>query len=199
MLPFPEIEKIAEPLPPVSGTSVSIFWWIGASLVAVIAMALVVGWIRSALQLRGLPGLPGKADRQANQALETLQKSSEGMDALTFAGQLHEIVRVFMHRRLGVPARFSTTEELLGRTGRGDLPPPIPAVLGFAPILAACDSVKFLNPNMALDRTALINQTRQAVAKAIEPLSAQNSLSPSSSARPPACPPSLPLSDAPIA
>lgn len=144
MIPFPEIEKIAEPPLPPEQMASSWWWWAGAALLGLIVLGVLV-WIAAGLFRRAaLPTAPARPEKLALRELKHLRRKAAEMPAEAFAAALSGIVRSFLARRTGLAARFATTEEITGRTRRaGQAPPPPPLAALFAPVLEGCDALRF--------------------------------------------------------
>lgn len=162
MIPFPELEKIAEPQAPPVEQAVAWWWWIGAVALVLVLLAVFIWGLRTFLRRRALPAAPGIPERLALREIKTLRRRSENLTALEFAGALSGIVRAFLHRRMGMLARFATTEEILGRSRRGGTVPPPPLVNAFASVLEGCDALKFGSGHTD-SRDALMTDAESAI------------------------------------
>ncbi len=162
MLPFPELEKIAEPPPPAVEQAVSWWWWAGAVVLGLIVLGIIIG-IFAGLTRRGtLPSAPGRPEKQALREIKALRRRGESLDAPAFGAALSEVIRTFLHRRMGMLARFSTTEEILGKARRGDQAPPPPLVSAFSAVLEGCDALKFSSSSSAVVREQLLADAESA-------------------------------------
>ena len=160
-LPFPELEKIAEPKLP--DAAAGTWWWYALAVVlGLVALGIIIGMLVVLARRAAVPGLPSRPEKLALKELKALRRRAEALDGPAFGVALGEVVRTFLHRRLGMPARFSTTEELLGRTRRPDEPPPPPAMAAFAPVLEGCDALKFSSAGAAT-RAALLEAAESAL------------------------------------
>lgn len=162
MIPFPEIEKIAEPpLPPVEQAA-QWWWWAGAGILGLIVLALLI-WLMVVLTRRAMvPGAPPRPEKLALRELKNLRRQAAAMSAPEFGGALSGVVRSFLHRRMGLLARYATTEEILGQSRRRDQAPPPPLAAAFSSVLEGCDAMKF-GTGSAADREALLSAAESAV------------------------------------
>ena len=162
MLPFTEIEKIAEPVRPAVHAAE---WWWMAGLGILIAVGIgVFIWVMMALEHRvGLPAIPQSPGRAALKELKALRRKAAAFTGPAFGSAIADILRGFMHRQLGLPAKYSTTAQLLGRSRRPDEPPPAPVVEAFAAVLDNCDALKFSNSASPAEREAILQAAEQAI------------------------------------
>lgn len=161
MLPFPEIEKIAEPPTPVVEPGTPWGWWAAAIALGLVLLGMAV-WLGVALWRRwSLPGVPAMPEKLALRELKSLRKTAAGMAPAEFAGALSGVVRALLQRRMGLLPN-STTPELLGRAQSPGAVPPPPLTAVFAGVLESCDAVKF-GGSAALDRAALLAEAEAAV------------------------------------
>jgi hypothetical protein len=161
MIPFPEIEKIAEP-PRQAVDHATGWWYVAAVILGLIVLAIVVGLIVMLIRRATLPGVPIRPEKLALRDLKALRRRAGTLDGAAFGSALTEVVRVFLHRRLGMPARYATTQELLGRTRRPDEPPPPPVLALFTPVLEGCDALKFSTGSQTA-RESLLDAAEAAV------------------------------------
>lgn len=163
MIPFPEIEKIAEPPPPPMVEASAWWWWAGAVLLGLILLGLVVWAAAVFFRRASVPMAPARPEKLALRELKHLRRKAAEMNPETFAAALSGIVRSYLNRTTGLPARFSTTEEITGRTRRsGQVPPPPPLVALFAPVLEGCDALRFGGASGEA-REALLQSAEEAV------------------------------------
>jgi hypothetical protein len=162
MIPFPEIEKIAEPARPAADAAGAWWWWVAAVLAGLVLLGVAAGVMTAMVRRASLPGVPVKPEKLALRALKSLRRRAGELDGPAFGVALTEIVRTYLHRRTGMPARFATTEQILGRTRRPDDPPPPPPVVNFAPVLEGCDALKF-GGGTAAARESLLDAAEAAV------------------------------------
>ncbi len=142
-IPFPEIAKIAEPLPPALSAVMPWWWWLVAAVLGGF-MVWRLGALGYLLIQRGrIPALPPQAEKVALRELEVLRKQASELAAPDFMQRLHDILRGFLQGRLGLLASCRTSHELLGAARAPGEPPPAPVLQQFAPVLQACDAVKF--------------------------------------------------------
>ena len=168
---FPEIKTIVEASQPGADGVLPWWWWVVAGVFLVLLLIAAGFLVQALMRHWSVRGLPAEPSRAAQASLARLQKQAGNMEPLAFAGQLHDIIRQYLQRRMGLMAASHTTEELLGRVRRADAPPPPPAVAAFAPVLDACDSVKFASP-ADLDRESLISAAARAIEQSLTPPSA---------------------------
>jgi hypothetical protein len=162
MLPFPDkIEKIAEPPPPPVETASTWWWYAGAGVLGLILLGLLVWWVSALLRRAAVPAAPVRPEKLALRELKQLQKQSTGLSGFQFGTALSEIVRTYLHRRMGMLARFATTEEILGKARPADQAPPPPLVTSFSEVLEGCDALKF-GPGNAAIREELIAKAEAA-------------------------------------
>ncbi len=161
MIPFPEIEKIAEPARPAADAAGAWWWWVAAVLLGLIVLGTSAGIIVALVRRASLPGTPVRPEKLALREIKALRRRADQLDGPAFGVALTEIVRAFLHRRTGMPARFATTEQILGRARRADDPPPPPVVANFAPVLEGCDALKFSGGAAA--RESLLDAAEAAV------------------------------------
>jgi len=161
MIPFPEIEKIAEPVRPAMDAGGAWWWWVAAVLLGLIICGIATVLIAALTRRASLPGVPVRPEKQALREIKALRRRAGELDGPAFGAALTEIVRAFLHRRTGMPARFATTEQILGRARRADDPPPPPVVANFAPVLEGCDALKFGGGTAARD--SLLDAAEAAV------------------------------------
>ncbi len=161
MLPFPELEKIAEPPPPAVEQAVSWWWWAGAVVLGLIVLGIIIGIIAGLTRRGTLPSAPGRPEKQALREIKALRRQGEALEAPAFGAALSEIIRTFLHRRMGMLARFATTEEILGKARRGDEAPPPPLVTAFTAVLEGCDALKF-SSSTAVARDRLLADAESA-------------------------------------
>jgi hydantoinase/carbamoylase family amidase len=162
MIPFPEIEKIAEPARPAMDAGGAWWWWVAAVLLGLIVLGIAAGLIAALARRASLPGVPVRPEKLALREIKALRRRAGELDGPAFGAALTEIVRAFLHRRTGMPARFATTEQILGRSRRADDPPPPPLVVNFAPVLEGCDTLKFGGGTPAA-RESLLDAAEAAV------------------------------------
>lgn len=149
MIPFPELEKIVEPVAPGSaaGTGPAWWWWILAALVATLALITVFTLLRKLIRHFQFPATPPDPAREAIRQLETLQRNSSATTETETAATVSTIVRHYLDRLSGIMARYSTTEEIMGHS-RKPAPPPTPAISACEAILASCDQIRFGNTSI---------------------------------------------------
>jgi hypothetical protein len=162
MIPFPEIEKIAEPQAPVVEQAAAWWWWAGVAVLGVILGVLFVWGLVALFRQAALPAAPPAPEKLALRQLKALRKSAASMEAPEFGSALSGIIRAFLHRRMGMLARFATTEEILGTSRRPDHAPPPPVVRAFSRVLEACDALKFAAGNSG-NRDELLAATETAI------------------------------------
>ncbi len=155
MLEFPKIRDIAPPVEPSASLVLPWMWWAAAAGLAILLLAGLFLWLRSAGRRVALPGLPARPDKLATQALAALRQAAPQLSADDFAARLSEIVRTFLHRQTGVLARYATSPEILGDRPRPNQPPPPPVIAAFREVLTASDALKY-GPT-AVDRTVQTN------------------------------------------
>ncbi len=144
MIPFPEIEKIAEPqTPATAGQAVSWWWWAGAVVLGLIVLALLIWGLRVFFLRISMPAAPARPEKVALRELRALRKRADSLSPREVGCQLADLIRAFLHRRTGLLAKFATTEELTGRSRRPDQAPPPPLAAAFAAVLDGCDALKF--------------------------------------------------------
>ncbi len=161
MLPFPEIEKIAEPPPPVVEPGTPWDWWVAVIALGLVLLGLFI-WLGAALWRRwSLPGVPAGPEKLAMRELKLLRRKAAGMVPADFATALSGIVRELLQRRMGLLPN-STTPELLGRAHSPGAVPPPPLATVFAGVLETCDTMKF-GGAAASDRAALLTEAETAV------------------------------------
>ena len=114
------------------------------------------------LRRAAIPGPPGRPEKLALREVNDLRKRAGSLGAVEFGAALSGIVRGFLHRRMGMLARFATTEEILGKTRRRDLPPPPPLVSAFTGVLEGCDALKF-GSSTAVERERLLAEAESAI------------------------------------
>jgi Domain of unknown function (DUF4381) len=162
MLPFPDIETIAEPPTPVVEPATPWGWWVAAGVAAVILLGLGI-WLAVMLWRRAaIPAAPARPEKRALRELKALRKSAGAMAPAEFGAALSGVVRSFLNRRLGLLANVSTTQELLGRAASSHEAPPPPLAQVFSHVLDACDALKF-GATTQPDRAALIAETEAAM------------------------------------
>ncbi|MEN9283646.1 MAG: hypothetical protein RLZZ179_1139 [Verrucomicrobiota bacterium] len=149
MIPFPELEKIVEPVAPGSaaGTGPAWWWWLLAALVATLALITVFTLLRKLIRHFRFPSTPPDPAREAIRQLETLQRNSSATTETDTAATVSTIVRHYLDRLAGIMARYSTTEEIMGHS-RKPAPPPTPAISACEAILASCDQIRFGNTSI---------------------------------------------------
>ena len=162
MLPFPELEKIAEPQSPAVEQAAAWWWWAGAVVLGPIVLGIIVGVIAGMVRRAAIPGAPGRPEKIALREIKALRRRAESQDAPAFGAALSEIIRTFLHRRVGMLARFATTEEILGKARRGDVAPPPPMVTAFTDVLEGCDALKF-SSSTAVAREGLLASAESAL------------------------------------
>ena len=162
MIPFPELEKIVEPLAPGSaaGTGPAWWWWILAALVATLALITVFTLLRKLIRHFQFPATPPDPAREAIRQLETLQRNSSATTETETAATVSTIVRHYLDRLSGIMARYSTTEEIMGHS-RKPAPPPTPAISACETILASCDQIRF--GNTSIPPATLISDALNAI------------------------------------
>lgn len=190
ILPFPEIEKIAEPQSPAVEQAAAWWWWVGAIVLGLIVLGVVIGICAGLVQRAGVPATPGRPEKLALREIKALRGRASMLESPAFGAALSEIIRSFLHRRMGMLARFATTEEILGKSRRRHEAPPPPLVSAFESVLEGCDALKFGSAaGVARDRLLADAETAlHAVAAALKQ---------STAAAPPHTGPAL--SDAPAA
>jgi Domain of unknown function (DUF4381) len=189
MLPFPNIEDIAQPKAPDPPPGVDWGWWVAAVVLGLIALGLIIWLVRVLWKRSALPGAPALPEKLALRELKALGKSAGPLAAPEFAAALAGIVRSFLHRRTGLLAHYATTPEILGNAATVTAPPP-PLTAAFSSVLEACDAIKF-GSGAAPDRAVLIAQTEAAIEQVRRALSSP----PAAPAPPPPVPPTLPAHD----
>src|SRR5687768_1522529 len=153
ILPFPEIEKIAEPQSPAVEQAAAWWWWAGAIVLGLIVLGVVIGIVAGLTRRAGMPATPGRPEKLALREIKALRRRAGMLGAPAFGAALSEIIRAFLHRRMGMLARFATTEEILGKSRRRNEAPPPPLVTAFTGVLEACDALKFSSStSVARDR-----------------------------------------------
>jgi hypothetical protein len=162
MLPFPEIEKIAEPPPPPVEHAATWWWWAGAIVVGIILLSLLAWGVAVLVRRASVPAAPVRPEKQALRELKHLRKTGAALGPFEFGTALSEIVRSFLHRRAGMLARYATTDEILGKSRRRDQAPPPPWVGTFTDVLEDCDAVKF-GAGRTGAREELIAKTESAI------------------------------------
>jgi hypothetical protein len=146
------------------------WWWAGAGVLGLVVLALVVWGLIAVFRRAAVPGAPVRPEKIALRELKSLRKRAAAMPAPEFGAAVSDVIRTFLHRRMGLLARFATTEEILGHTRRRDEAPPPPPVQGFAAVLEKCDALKFANAGTA-GREELIAEAESAlhsVARALQ-------------------------------
>jgi len=143
ILPFPEIEKIAEPQSPAVQQAASWWWWVGAVVLGLIVLGIIIGVLISLSRRAAMPAAPGRPEKLALREIKALRRRADSLTAPAFGAALSGIIRTFLHRRMGMLARFATTEEILGKARRRDAAPPPPLVSAFTGVLEGCDALKF--------------------------------------------------------
>lgn len=171
MIRFPELEKIAEPTARTVDAGAAWWWWVAAAILGLVVLGIIIGVLATLGRRAGRPGAPVRAEKLAQRELKALRRRAESLDGPAFGAALSEVVRLFLHRRMGLPARFATTEELLGRSRAADEAPPPPLVAQFAPVLEGCDALKFGGGTAAARESLLeaADSALRAVAKAPAP------------------------------
>jgi hypothetical protein len=178
MIEFPEIEKIAEPPAPVVEQAAAWWWWAGAVVLGLILLVLAAWGLRAFIRRAGLPGVPPKPEKLVLREIRSLRKRAASLALPEFGAALSGIVRAFLHRRMGMLARFATTEEILGKSRRrGHEPPPPPVVSAFTRVLEDCDALKF-SSSPAADRENLLQEAESAVAAVHTALQRQPGMAP---------------------
>ena len=162
MIPFPDIEKIAEPTLPAADAAGAWWWWVAAVLLGLIVVGIIIGIVVTLARRASLPGVPGRPEKLALREIKSLRRRAGELDGPAFGATLADIVRAFLHRRTGMPARFATTEQILGRARRPDEPPPPPVVAPFAPVLEGCDALKYSSGSAAA-RESLLDAAESAL------------------------------------
>jgi hypothetical protein len=162
MIPFPEIEKIAEPRAPAVEQAAAWWWWAGAAMLGLIVVVLLIWGLASLFRRAALPSIPPSPEKVALRQLKALRKSASSLAPPDFGSELSGIIRAFLHRRMGMLARFATTEEILGTARRPDDAPPPPMTGAFSRVLEACDELKFSSGH-AGSRAELLAATETAV------------------------------------
>jgi hypothetical protein len=170
MLPFPDkIEKIAEPPAPALEMASTWWWYAGAGVLGLIVLGLLIWGLIVMARRVSVPAAPVRPEKLALRELKHLQKQSAGLTAFQFGTALSDIVRTFLHRRVGMLARYATTEEILGRSRADTQAPPPPLVTAFAEVLEDCDALKF-GPGSATARGELISKAEAAFRSVSEAL-----------------------------
>jgi len=162
MIPFPELEKIAEPTTRSADPGAAWWWWLAATILGLVVLGVLIGVLTTLGRQAGAPGAPVRVEKLALRELKSLRRRAETLDGPAFGAALSEVVRMFLHRRMGLPARFATTEELLGRSRAADEAPPPPVVTQFAPVLEGCDALKF-GGGTAAARESLLEAAEAAI------------------------------------
>lgn len=162
MLPFPELEKIAEPQAPAVEQAASWWWWVGAAVLGLIVVGIIIGFIVGMARRGAMPSVPSRPEKIALREIKALRRRAESLEAPAFGAALSEIIRAFLHRRMGMLARFATTEEILGKTRRRDEVPPPPIVSAFTDVLEGCDALKF-SSSTAVARDQLLASAESAL------------------------------------
>jgi hypothetical protein len=162
MLPFPDIKVIAEPPSPPVEHAAAWWWWAGAILIGLIALGLIIWGISALARRASVPAVPLRPEKLALRELKHLRKNAAGLTAFEFGTALSGIVRSFLHRRVGMLARFATTEEITGRSRPAGQAPPSPLAASFAAVLEDCDALKF-GPGTAAAREELIAKAESAL------------------------------------
>lgn len=191
MIPFPEIEKIAEPTAAPVEHAAQWWWWAAAGLLALVVAALVVWLLVAAARRAMVPGAPVRPEKLALRELKSLRKRSAALSDPEFGTALSAVVRSFLHRRMGLFAHFATTQEILGQTRRRDEAPPPPLTAAFSSVLEGCDALKF-GGGAAGNREPLLAAAEaavQAVSAALRHAAPAATIAP----------PPLPQTDAPAA
>ncbi len=162
MLPFTEIEKIAEPIRP--AVHAADWWWmLGLGILIAVGIGVFM-WVMMALEQRvGLPAIPQSPERAALKELKALRRKASALTGPAFGAAVTDILRGFMHRQLGLPAKFSTTAELLGKSRRPEDPPPPPVVESFGPVLDSCDALKYSNSATPAERDGILQAAEAAI------------------------------------
>lgn len=162
MLPFTNIEKIAEPPRPPEHAAE--WWgWLALGVLILVGAAIFAGLMVALYKRASLPPLPGRPDKMALREIKSLRRRGASVEGPAFGVALTEIIRVFLHRRLGLPARYATTPQLLGRSRRDDEPPPPPVIETFAAALDGCDALKFSTGASQATRDSLLDAAEAAV------------------------------------
>lgn len=167
MIQFPDIADIRQPEPP-PAPDYTWLWWLGASLAAAGLLVWAIRGIR-ALRIRlQFPPLPGRPDRVALDAIAKLRTRLPELAPAALAEDLSAVIRVFLHRRTGVLANYSTSAEILGDRPRPDQPPPPPVVEKFRSVLVTCDEVRFAAvPLSPTDAERLLDAAAAAVRESV--------------------------------
>jgi hypothetical protein len=179
MIPFPELEKIVEPVAPGSaaGSGPAWWWWLLAALVTTLALITVFTLLRKLIRHFRFPTTPPDPASEAIRQLEALQRKTPNPSVAETAASVSVIVRHYLDRLSGIMARYTSTEEIMGRA-RKPAPPPTPAISACEAILASCDQIRFGNspvPPATLISEALnaIRMSQAAPAPAAPPSSQQ--------------------------
>lgn len=143
MIPFPEIEKIAEPQAPAVEQVAAWWWWAGVAVLGLILLFVIAGILRAFFRRASLPGAPPRPEKVALREIKSLRRRAAVLSGADFGSELSGIVRSFLHRRMGMLAHFATTEEILGKSRRRDQVPPPPLAAAFTGVLEGCDALKF--------------------------------------------------------
>jgi len=162
MLPVTDIEKIAEPIRPAEHAA-AWWYWLALGILCLIGILIFVGMMVSLSRRASMPSPPGRPDKVALREIKALRRSGAALDGPAFGAALIEVVRTFLHRRLGLPARYATTPQLLGRSRREDEPPAPPVIAAFAPVLDGCDALKFSSGATQATRDSLLDAAEAAV------------------------------------
>jgi len=149
MIPFPELEKIVEPVAPGSAAAAgpAWWWWLLAALVAALTLISVFTLLRKLIRHFQFPATPPDPAREAIRQLETLQRKAPDPTAMETAASVSSIIRHYLDRLSGIMARYTTTEEIMGHSRRPS-PPPTPAISACEAILACCDQIRFGNTSI---------------------------------------------------
>lgn len=191
MLEFPPIKDIAPPVEPSAAAAVPWLWWAGVAVTSLLLLYSCFVWLQGVGRRAALPRLPARAEKRAIKELHALRKRGASLGADAFAAQLSDIIRTFLHRNMGVLARFSTSPEILGDRPRADQPPPPPAVAAFREVLTASDALKYgpQDNNRNAQTDSLIDAAISAVRAACNPVPAGNHQATASGAQMPPLPP----------
>ena len=162
ILPFPEIERIAEPQSPAVEHAAAWWWWVGAAVMGLIVLGIIIGVIAGLTRRAVLPAAPARPEKLALREIKALRRRAGSLEAPAFGAALSEIIRTCLHRRMGMLARFATTEEILGKSRRRNEAPPPPLVTVFTGVLEGCDALKF-GSSTGIDRDRLLSDAETAL------------------------------------
>jgi hypothetical protein len=162
MIPFPELEKIVEPVAPgsASGAGPAWWWWLLAALLAALALVAALTLLGRIVHRFRFPAIPHDPAREAIRQLEALQRHAASSPTPETAAAVATTVRHYLDRLSGIMARYTTTEEMMGHSRR-PAPPPTPAVAACEAVLSQCDQILF--GNSSAQPETLINSALSAI------------------------------------